>query len=118
VPARTVIFRQGDSGDALYIIARGVVRISRRDGNDSRHVATLMAGNFFGEAALLENRPRNATVTAITPCSLYRLKRKDLDVLIDVYSNIRHALEQENERRKIQGVDHSGVKDAVAKRLA
>jgi monovalent cation:H+ antiporter, CPA1 family len=101
VAARQLIFQQGDPGDALYIIARGVVRISRREGSDSRHLATLMAGNFFGEAALLEHRPRNATVTAVTPCSLYKLRRKDLDVIIDVYPNIRRALEQENERRKI-----------------
>jgi monovalent cation:H+ antiporter, CPA1 family len=102
VAARRVIFRQGDPGDALYIIARGVVRISRHEGNDSRHLATLMAGNFFGEASLLEHRQRNATVIAVTPCSLYKLRRKDLEVVIEVYPNIRRALQQENERRKIQ----------------
>ncbi|MCM3904919.1 MAG: cation:proton antiporter [Pyrinomonadaceae bacterium] len=109
VAARAVIFRQGDPGDALYIIARGVVRISRRDGNDWRHLATLMAGNFFGEAALMERRPRNATVTAMTPCSLYKLRRKDLEVVIEVYPNIRRALEQENQRRKIENADLSAL---------
>jgi CRP-like cAMP-binding protein len=116
VAAHGVIFRQDDPGDALYIIARGVVRISRREGNDWRHLATLMAGNFFGEAALLEHRPRNATVTAMTPCSLYKLRRKDLDVVIDVYPNIRRALEQENQRRKIESANQSA--GAVANGLA
>jgi CPA1 family monovalent cation:H+ antiporter len=59
-----------------------------------------MAGNFFGEGSLLDRRPRNATVTAITPCALYKLRRKDLEVLVEVYPNIRQALEKENERRK------------------
>ena len=100
VAAHEVIFEEGDPGDALYIIARGVVRISRREDNVWRHVASLMAGNFFGEGSLLDRRPRNATVAAITPCALYKLRRKDLEVLVEVYPNIRQALEKENERRK------------------
>jgi CPA1 family monovalent cation:H+ antiporter len=118
VPAGSVIFRQGDPGDTLYIIARGVVRISRRDGNEWRELATLMAGNFFGEAALLEHRPRNATVTAMTPCSLYKLRSKDLEVLIDVYANIRRAIEQENQRRKIENTNESTMTEAVKNELA
>jgi Na+:H+ antiporter len=104
VRAHEVIFDEGDPGDALYIIARGVVRVSRRDGNVWRNIASLMAGNFFGEGALLDHRPRNATVTSMTPCSLYKLKRKDLEVVVDVYPNIRRALEQESERRKQENV--------------
>ncbi len=98
--AREVIFREGDAGDSLYLIARGVVRISRREGSKWRHVATLMAGNFFGEGAFLDHRPRNATVTAVSPCSFYKLRRKDLEILFDVYPNIRRALEQEHGRRQ------------------
>ncbi|HJZ81145.1 MAG TPA: cation:proton antiporter [Pyrinomonadaceae bacterium] len=98
--AREVIFREGEFGDAMYIIARGVVRISRQEGLEWRHIATLMAGNFFGEGALLDHRPRNATVTAVSPCSFYKLRRKDLEILIEVYPNIRRALEEENQRRK------------------
>ena len=63
-----------------------------------------MAGNFFGEGALLDHRPRNATVTAISPCSFYKLRRKDLELLSGVYPNIRRALEQENERRKRENI--------------
>jgi CPA1 family monovalent cation:H+ antiporter len=105
VAAHEVVFEEGDPGDALYIIARGVVRISRREDNIWRHIASLMAGNFFGEGSLLDRRPRNATVTAITPCALYKLRRKDLEVLVEVYPNIRHALQKENERRKKENAD-------------
>jgi CRP-like cAMP-binding protein len=61
-----------------------------------------MAGNFFGEAAFLENRPRNATVTAMTACSLYELRRNNLEAVLEVYPGIRTALEKESERRKIE----------------
>jgi CRP-like cAMP-binding protein len=97
-----VIFRQGDPGASLYLIARGVVRITRKTGDDWKHIATLMAGNFFGEAAFLENRPRNATVTAMTACSLYELRRNNLEAVLEVYPGIRTALEKESERRKIE----------------
>jgi CPA1 family monovalent cation:H+ antiporter len=105
VAAHEVIFEENDPGDALYIIARGVVRISRREDNLWRHIASLMAGNFFGEGALLDHRPRNATATAMTPSSLYVLRRKDLEILAELYPNIRHALERENERRKKENAD-------------
>lgn len=114
--AHEVIFDEGDPGEALYIIARGVVRISRREGNTSRHIASLMAGNFFGEGALLDHRPRNAAVTAMTPCSLYKLRRKDLEVLVGVYPNIRRALEQENERRRQENADSGSPPPAPSTR--
>ncbi|HEY5074514.1 MAG TPA: cyclic nucleotide-binding domain-containing protein, partial [Pyrinomonadaceae bacterium] len=114
VAAHEVIFEEDDPGDALYIIARGVVRISRREGNVSRHIASLMAGNFFGEGALLDRRSRNATVTAMTPCSLYKLRRKDLEVLVEVYPNIHRALEQENQRRKKENADTLVASGAAA----
>jgi CPA1 family monovalent cation:H+ antiporter len=100
--AGEVIFRQGDPGASLYLIARGVVRITRKIDDDWRHIATLMAGNFFGEAAFLQNRPRNATVTAMTACSLYELSRNNLEAVLDVYPSIRQGLEKENERRQIR----------------
>ena len=101
IAAGETIFDEGDADDALYIIARGVVRISRRESNDWRHLTTLMAGDFFGEGALLERRPRRATVTAVTPCALYLLRRSDFDLLIDVYPHIRRTLEREDRRRKL-----------------
>lgn len=106
--AGEVIFRQGDPEASLYLIARGVVRITRKTGDDWRHIATLMAGNFFGEAAFLENRRRNATVTAMTACSLYELSRNNLEAVLEVYPGIRTALEKESERRKI-GTSEVGI---------
>ena len=76
VAAHEVIFEENDPGDALYVIARGVVRISKPEDNSWRQIASLMAGNFFGEGALLDPRPRNAPVTAMTPCSLCRLRNR------------------------------------------
>ena len=85
------IVEQGDDGDSLFLIGRGVVRVLKDGSTDP--LATLLAGDFFGEMALLSGNPRNATVKAVTHCSLYELRRKDLETLHELRPVIRKALE-------------------------
>jgi monovalent cation:H+ antiporter, CPA1 family len=94
-----VVTRQGEPGDHMYFISHGVVRVSREDRGVSRDLATLMAGDFFGEAALLSGEPRNATVTAVTACMFYKLHRDDLEVSMATQPAIRKALEEESRKR-------------------
>lgn len=84
----------------MYFIAHGVVRVSRAEHGVPRDLATMMAGEFFGEMALLsDHQLRNATVTAVTPCTLYRLHRDDLAVAMATQPAIRKALEEESHKR-------------------
>ena len=104
-PSGEVIVRQGTSGDSLYLVARGVIRVSRQDGGLTRDLATLMAGDFFGESALLHGGPRTATCRAVTPCALYELKREDLDPVIAVSPAMRLALEEADRRRRAERLE-------------
>ena len=64
-PAGHVIFREGDSGDALYIIEKGRVEISVLVNNRDRCVFSRFgAGEYFGEMAVIDSQPRSATATA------------------------------------------------------
>jgi CPA1 family monovalent cation:H+ antiporter len=94
-----VIIRQGEPGDFMYFISHGVVRASREELGVSSELATLMAGDFFGEAALLTGEPRSATVTAVTECLLYKLHRDDLEVAMATQPAIREVLEKESRKR-------------------
>jgi MFS family permease len=69
-PKGTEIIRQGDPGDAFYVLIDGSVEVIR----DGIHVDDMGAGASFGEVALISGEPRNATVRAAVDCRAYRLE--------------------------------------------
>ena len=99
VPPNEAILEQGKSGSSMFLIARGVVRVSHTEEGIDLDLATLMAGDFFGEMALLHDEPRTATVKAVTPCSLYQLNREDMQSFMEAYPAIREALEESDRKR-------------------
>jgi len=80
--AGDALFREGDPGDRLCLLARGAVEIGIRsaDGSPVRLV-TMAQGSLFGEAALLDGRPRSASATAVEDTVVYELSRAALDDL-------------------------------------
>jgi hypothetical protein len=95
------IIRQGEKGTSLFLIARGVVGvIVARPGKPPKRVASLHAGEFFGEMALLSQEPRTATVVAVTGCQLYELASKDVDELCEVCPGVRDALAEAYQERR------------------
>ena len=100
IPAQEYIIRQGQRGDSLFMIARGVVRVSRKEKDQTTDLASLMAGDFFGEMALLHAEPRSASVQAVTPCTLYSLKRADVELAMQTWPSIRTALEKADRARR------------------
>ncbi len=100
VPRGTDIIRQGRAGHSMFLIARGVARVVIVTEGTADHAATLYAGDFFGESAMLHETPRNATITAATPCSLYELRGVDLDRICEHHAGIREAVEQVDKERR------------------
>ena len=62
--AGEILFEEGDSGDCLYIVKKGLVEIIRGTGTELRPVACLGEGSFFGEMALITGETRSATARA------------------------------------------------------
>jgi uncharacterized membrane protein len=82
-PAGSVLFRKGEAGDAVYLIEVGRVRIHihDRDG-DEVTLAELAAGDFFGEMALLDGKPRSATATVTEDARLAVLSREHFHAFV------------------------------------
>jgi CRP/FNR family cyclic AMP-dependent transcriptional regulator len=77
VPRNTLLFRQGDKGDALYLIESGRVRISLRDDEQQEvTLAELAQGDFFGEMAIIDGRQRSADANVIEDARLGILSRE------------------------------------------
>lgn len=77
VSRATPLFNKGDSGDAMYLIESGRVRISLKD-EDGKDVtlAELAQGDFFGEMALIDGRQRSADARVVEDAQLAVLSRK------------------------------------------
>jgi CPA1 family monovalent cation:H+ antiporter len=86
-----VVVRQGEEGDSLFIIGRGEVDVTGREGQD---LGRLGAGDFFGETALLYPQPRTATVRAATPCLLLELSRRAITPFFDQSPQLKETLEE------------------------
>lgn len=73
------VFHEGDQGDQLYVIISGKIKLGRTaaDGRENL-VAVLGPGELFGEMALFDPHPRNATATAVTETHLAGLRHENL----------------------------------------
>ncbi|MCW5744885.1 MAG: cation:proton antiporter [Alphaproteobacteria bacterium] len=87
LPGQTIVAR-GERGDAMYFIAAGVARVKLAMGD-----VELGEGAFFGEVALLENKPRNADVVAVGVCHLLQLRARDFRRLLAERPDMRSEIE-------------------------
>ncbi len=75
LPAGTVLFQQGDFGDAMYVVKAGSLEIYKNDVFGAVRVAEVRPGGLVGEMALVENKPRSANVRASDESRLLLLSR-------------------------------------------
>jgi len=69
--AREILFREGDKPDGVYYVCNGKVQISRKISGKDVIVADLDEGSVFGELAMVDDRPRSATVAAVEDTWVY-----------------------------------------------
>jgi len=104
------IIRQGEAGEECYVLRSGRVEVVTSGAQgDERILATLDPGSLFGEAALLTDGLRNATVRALEPCTLLVLRRRDLlEVLGEDRRTRQRMLELVRMRdrpRRVRGIE-------------
>jgi CRP-like cAMP-binding protein len=99
-PGRTVreyrrgesIYQQGETGDAVFYIQWGGVRLSARSTAADVVVATLAPGDFFGEGCLRSRLPRTSSATAVTPALILRIGKDRMTQLVSCQSSMSECL--------------------------
>jgi CRP-like cAMP-binding protein/thioredoxin reductase/Fe-S-cluster-containing hydrogenase component 2 len=99
-----VVFKEGDPADAFYLIRNGMVKIAKKSGDKDVVLSYLVAGNFFGEAALFSDSARTATVSAIFPSDIIKLSKYDFDRFLGQRPELREAPLRKLEERRIAGL--------------
>jgi uncharacterized membrane protein len=106
VASNTRLFRQGEQGDAMYLIESGRIKISIHDDeNRELTLAELAQGDFFGEMSLIDGRQRSATASVIEDASLAILSREAFlsfvranpDVALEMLSALSDRLRRTDE---------------------
>lgn len=115
--AGQVLFRQGDPGDAAFVIISGEAEVSIDTDNGPLIVANLADHDFVGEIAILCDVPRTATVTArsnlealrISKDLFFRLIKEFPEIATEVMRELAHRLEHTNTQlRMVAGANKAG----------
>jgi len=87
-PAGARIFKEGEIGEAMYIIQSGQVKITKRTGDGEKTLVILSEGDFFGEMAVIDNESRSASAFAHTETKLIVLNQEVFESTMQTNSHI------------------------------
>ena len=99
IAAQTDLIREGEPGRGLYVVLHGSVDVWKRDGAEKVLLATLGAGDVFGEMSLLHSAPATATVTAGQRSTVLFLAREYVERLLSSVPQMREYLETLGDER-------------------
>lgn len=101
----SVLFKEGDEGDCLYLIQRGSVTVSREVGGKEAVISYVAAGNYIGEMALISNAPRSATIKAAVAVEALRLDGVPFRDLMARNATVRRTIEAQYRGRMLQNIE-------------
>jgi len=93
--------QEGDTPRDLYFIRKGRVSIAKESGQQRKAIASLKAGDIFGEFAILRNKPRYASVYTAEPCEVIRVKSAAVHQVLDADQKFRERLQQTLSQRML-----------------
>ena len=102
--AGDVLFREGEQGEEMFVIQSGLVQVLKQVGNDERALATLGRGEFLGEMAILNGKPRNATAVVLEDARCLVIDARTLESMVQKNPEIAMRLIKKLARR-LDGAD-------------
>jgi CRP-like cAMP-binding protein len=98
-PMGDIIFSEGEIGTEMYIVQSGTVELLKDIGGETRVLATLEKGDFFGEMSVLEDVPRTASARAKTEVELVRINGATFDAMLKSNTEIAVRMMRKLSRR-------------------
>lgn len=98
----SVLIREREPGESLFVIAQGAVTVAVHDGGSDRRVATLHDGAIVGEISLLTGARRSATVTALRPTVTLEIAKPALQPILENSPALADLFAHTIERRKAE----------------
>jgi CRP-like cAMP-binding protein len=93
VAAGEFVFREGSTGDEMYVVVDGTVRISKEIPGAGEEALTLLGpGSYFGEMAAIDDAPRSADAVGHSACALLAIRREDLDRVMFLDKDLAYAV--------------------------
>jgi small-conductance mechanosensitive channel/CRP-like cAMP-binding protein len=108
-----VVLRQGDPGDSLYVVRAGSVAVQLGTNGAPKEVATLSAGQFFGEMSLMTGESRSATVVAKTDCECYIVDKEAFQEILQERPELAGIISDILSRRQVV-LDGASAEAALA----
>ena len=116
------LFRAGDPGDALFIVAHGEVDVMAESPGSGpvagTTIAQLVAGHAFGEMALLSGGPRTATVRSVLGADLLEIGKADFERVIASNPEVSRAVRRLSHERAISNLSSGGSNPSTWARVA
>ena len=99
VPKGTILFRQGDPSDSMFVVGAGRIRLTLGTGAEVREIGTLGPGDFFGEISLLTGAARTATAEVVEDSRLLVVGRDAFRMMVqDDLATVTRMLSAQGER--------------------
>lgn len=107
-PKDYTLFKEGETGDALYIVKNGSIEIfhaPKEEGDLPNKVADIATGGFFGEMALISDEPRNASAKTLGESEIFILSKDDFQNLMSTNTTLaEHVSKAMIERLKANDI--------------
>lgn len=104
--AGTTLFNDGEQGHEMYVVQAGLIQIHKRVRDIQKVIGSIGPGEFFGEMALLNHKPRNATATVLEDARLLvvdarmfeAMIRGNIEIAVRLIKKLAQRLEESNEQ--------------------
>jgi hypothetical protein len=94
VPKNTVVMLQGEPSTTMYVVRRGKVQLSRRDGPGKETIVGVLGdGDSFGERALVTEKPYSRTALTLTECEIFEIDRERLGAFVAQYPDLQRTID-------------------------